>query len=71
MSDRLALPVLTQEKAALLRALVEERLAARRAERAAASPDPAPRHDEVFFQEVAWLDRCSYDDSFEDACAAH
>ena len=67
MSDQPAFPVLTAEKASLLRTLVQERLAARRAMRAAAPPNPAPRHDEVFFQGVAWLDRRSYDDSFEDA----
>jgi hypothetical protein len=67
MSDNPAFPVLTPERTALLRGLVQERLAARRARRAAALPNPAPRHDEVFFKGVAWLDRLSYDDSFEDA----
>jgi len=69
MSDNAAFPVLTPEKTALLRALVQERLAARRAMRAAAPPNPPPRYDEVFFQGVAWLDRLSCDDSFEDASA--
>ena len=71
MSDRPASPVLTPEKTARLRASVQERLAARRAERAAAPPAPTPRYDEAFFQGVAWLDRCSYEDSFEDVGAAH
>ena len=66
MSNRPAFPVITPEKAAPLRALVQERLAARRAENAAASPDRAPRYDEVFVQGVDWLDRCSYEDSFYD-----
>jgi hypothetical protein len=70
MSDSAVLPVLTPEKTARLRALVQKHLAARRAARVAVPPDPAPRHDEVFFQGVAWLDCCSYDDSFEDADAA-
>jgi hypothetical protein len=70
MSDSAELPVLTPEKNARLRALVQKRLSARRAEKAGASLDPAPRYDEVFFQGVAWLNRCSSDDSFEDVRAA-
>jgi hypothetical protein len=66
MSDNPTLPVITPEKAARLRASVQERLAARRAKQATAPPDPAPRYDDVFFHGVAWLNRLSYDDSFDD-----
>jgi hypothetical protein len=70
MSHSPILPVLTPEQVARLRALVRERLAARRAEEEAAPPEPAPLYDEVFFQGVAWLDRCSYEDSWEDVAPA-
>jgi len=70
LSDQPAFPVLTAEKASLLRALVQEHLAARRAMRAAAPTVPPPRYDEIFFQGVAWLNRRSYDDSFEEAAPA-
>ena len=70
MSQSSTLPVLHPEQVARLRALVRERLAAHRAQEEAATPEPAPRYDQVFLQGLAWLDRLSYEDSWEDVAPA-